>query len=404
MAAIFWDIFEQSNCLAVCFCRMIGWLCHPLRRYIVCVFVFAWRSLSKGDGEVSLDVFFSPQYVFNWDEDNEFEGFEQCGNKSQFLCVYLCRKFHADFYLIQEQEKGASWTKIYKRDRNPMRSFLHHTSKYHRPLIIHKSRYFNTLINSLSFFQSLNQTIMKPSYISSLLLAVSLASAATIPSPLLRRELSENDIIVWGKSGRAEVMDKAEYKKLSSTTSEAFDITSSTPATLTKKDPASKIERRCSKETVYTIDKTESFLGWDVPMSSVIHATGETNTISVTAGYSISNSVSVSAGASIDVIENFLSATFSVSYSETWTSSYTAGYTFSVPEGKYAAIVSNPSTTRRSGHVDIGCAGQAGESYTFVADSFTSKAYDSLAWVDGTISLCTGDTYPLQRCIGSGSL
>lgn len=91
------------------------------------------------------------------------------------------------------------------------------------------------------------------------------------------------------------------------------------------------------------------------------------------------------------------------SWSETWTSSYQSTISFPVPKGKYGAIVSNPFTTRYTGRVDIGCIGYPSESYEFQADAYTSRSYGEMDWVDGVISLCTGDTYPLQKCIGEGT-
>lgn len=67
-------------------------------------------------------------------------------------------------------------------------------------------------------------------------------------------------------------------------------------------------------------------------------------------------------------------------------------------------MVSNPATTRHSGRVDIGCIAEATDTTYFTADSYSSKAYGGLSWVEGTITLCTGDTYPLPRCSGEGTL
>lgn len=125
--------------------------------------------------------------------------------------------------------------------------------------------------------------------------------------------------------------------------------------------------------------------------------------VSVTAGYSITNTIGVSVGASLTLVQDFLSTSYQIDYSQSWSSSYSAGYTFTVPAGKHGAVVSNPMTTRHSGSVDVGCVGYA-ETTTFQADSYSSKSYGDLAWVEGTISLCTSDTYPMPMCIGSGTL
>jgi murein DD-endopeptidase MepM/ murein hydrolase activator NlpD len=244
------------------------------------------------------------------------------------------------------------------------------------------------------------------------LLLAGVVSAAAVPAPLLPRTLTENDVIVWGKNGRIEVMNKTSYALLVSTSSPSFDLNAPTPSNtliistsaMNATQPSKVLEARCSKERLFTLNPATTFLNWDVPMSSIVHATTATTTIAVTQGYSIANSVSVGVSSQLTLIEDFLSTTFSIDYTQTWTSTYSAAYSFAVPEGKYAAVVSNPLTTRHSGHVDIGCIGVEGESIEFQADSYSSKSYDSLAWVDGVISLCTGDSYPLRRCLGAGSL
>jgi hypothetical protein len=238
--------------------------------------------------------------------------------------------------------------------------------------------------------------------------ALSLASSAAIQPSLQHRTLTEDDIIVWG-ANRVEVMNKSSYALLKSQASSSVNLTTSptvynaTSMTSTDTSLSSRtLSSRCSKETIYTVNPPTTFLNWDVPMSSVLKAgsTG-TTTVSVTAGYSIANSVS--ATASVTLIAEFLQSSFSVSYSETWTSTYAAAYSFQIPAGKYGAVVSNPQTTRRTGTVAIGCVAEA-TTTAFQADSYTSQAYGGLSWVEGTITLCTGDTYPLPRCTGSGTL
>jgi hypothetical protein len=247
---------------------------------------------------------------------------------------------------------------------------------------------------------------MRCSTLIQMFLAGGLASAKAIP-----RALSEDEIIVFGKGGRVEVMNKTSYALLSSPESPVFNLTSSTPTTIsTIQNAASKrspgtgtVDARCSKETIYSMNPVSSFLNWDVIMSSVVHASTGDASVAVTAGYSITNTIDVSVSTSLTLIENYLSTTYSIDYSQSWSSSYSAGYTFTVPSGKYGAVVSNPLTTRHSGSVDIGCVGYA-ETTTFQADSYSSKSYGDLSWVEGTISLCTSTSYPMPMCIGSGTL
>ncbi|CZR68693.1 uncharacterized protein PAC_18592 [Phialocephala subalpina] len=250
---------------------------------------------------------------------------------------------------------------------------------------------------------------MFTSTFTSFVLAASLASAAVIPDlTLAKRNLTDNDIIVWGSNGRVEVMNKSDFVLLASQSSPSFNLTAPTPTTLNNTLtnstlPSRSLSGRCSQETIFTMNPVSSFLNWDVPMSSVLQANTAGTTVSVTEGYSITNTVSVGVSASLTVIEDFLSTSFSIDYSESWASSYSAAYTFTIPEGKYGVVVSNPLTTRHSGFVDIGCVGEAERTY-FQGDSYSSKAYGGLSWVDGTISLCTGDSYPVPRCNGDGTL
>ncbi|KAI9731237.1 MAG: hypothetical protein M1834_005430 [Cirrosporium novae-zelandiae] len=243
----------------------------------------------------------------------------------------------------------------------------------------------------------------------SLALAASSMLVNAYPSgaSLARRDLAADEIIVWGSNGRVEVMNKTEYynELASSNITIGRPESGNTTTTTTSSNTTSSLVRRsCKSRTVIKELDDEEFLNWDVAMSSVVHATDESASVSVTEGYSISNTLSVSVSASLTIVEDFLSTTFGVDYSESWSSSYTSSYTFTVPAGKYGVVVSNPQTIRHSGYVYTGCVGAMTEEAYYQGDSYTSKAYGGLSWVEGTISLCTGTTYPVPRCIGSGSL
>ncbi|TGO21069.1 hypothetical protein BPAE_0245g00170 [Botrytis paeoniae] len=243
------------------------------------------------------------------------------------------------------------------------------------------------------------------SLLSSLLLSSTIVGAATIP-----RNLDESKIILFGEDGRTEVMDKAEFWKHhhGSNITQApgplvgYNGTSASNRTSGHYASSALNKRGCKSATVVRENPDQKFLNWDVPMSSVVKAGETTATVAVTEGYSIANAIAVTASATFTLIEDFLQATYGITYTETWTSTYTAAYTYTVPAGKYGAVVSNPYTLRKSGYIDIGCVGAAAETDTYQADSYTSQAYGGLSWVSGTISLCTGDTYPLPACTGSG--
>ncbi len=97
-------------------------------------------------------------------------------------------------------------------------------------------------------------------------------------------------------------------------------------------------------------------------------------------------------------------ATTSIDYSYSWQTSQSQGFSAVVPEGKYGAFVTNAWTTRESGNVWQGTIGGEGTLTYYQADSFDSRSYGDLSWVDGHITLCTGDSFPLKRCIGEGTL
>ncbi|KAN0090130.1 hypothetical protein V8E51_018709 [Hyaloscypha variabilis] len=246
--------------------------------------------------------------------------------------------------------------------------------------------------------------------LTTLLYGAMLVSAASLP----HRMLTEDDVILYGRDGRVEVMKRSDYSIIAATDNPFYSSDDAPPANATiykatssatsDELPTRALGARCSTETVFTLNPVETFLNWDVLMSQVVKANTASTTVTVTAGFSIANSISVSESATLSTVDAFLSTTFSISYTETWSSSYAAAYTFSIPTGKYGAVVSNPSTTRHSGYVDIGCIAEGATRTTFMADSYSSKSYDSLAWVDGVIQLCTGDTFPLPRCIGDGTL
>lgn len=126
--------------------------------------------------------------------------------------------------------------------------------------------------------------------------------------------------------------------------------------------------------------------------------------ITISVGYSIADSLSVSQSAQITLVKDFFQATTTLSYSKTWTTTQTQMFAADVPEGKYGAFVTNAWTNRQSGNVWEGTVGGDGTLSYYQGDSFDEKAYGDLKWVDGVISLCTGDSFPLKRCLGEGTL
>lgn len=142
----------------------------------------------------------------------------------------------------------------------------------------------------------------------------------------------------------------------------------------------------------------------DVLMSQVTKGGPTPTRIFVSSGYDVANSIAVGTSVDVTLIKDFLSASASIDYTQTWTSTQSQQFSAEVPEGKYGAFVSNPWTNRKSGNVFQGVIGSEGTLSYYQADSFDAKQFSQMNWVDGVISLCIGDEFPLKRCLGEGTL
>ncbi|KAJ4301737.1 hypothetical protein N0V90_003830 [Kalmusia sp. IMI 367209] len=232
--------------------------------------------------------------------------------------------------------------------------------------------------------------------------------ATAFPSTI---QLREDDIVLYGK-GRYQIMKRDDFTELQQARQNGtippmpgyLDTSlihspdnSTTDGTNTRRS----IKKRGS-ETIIIPNAPQRFLGWDVQMSQVTK--GAPTTITVSSGYDISNSISVGTSASFTLVKDFLEASVSIDYSTSWTSSQSQQFTAEIPVGKYGAFVSNPWTNRQSGNIFEGAIGSEGTLTYYQGDSFDSKSFDQMNWVDGVISLCTGDAFPLPRCLGEGTL
>ncbi|PSN73967.1 hypothetical protein BS50DRAFT_566884 [Corynespora cassiicola Philippines] len=244
-------------------------------------------------------------------------------------------------------------------------------------------------------------------------LASGAALAAAVPAPAPAPiQVGEDDVILYG-SGRYKVIKRSEFDELEQLRKNK--IVPPKPAYLDdtmyhgpSNDTGAEVEshsshdKRWKTNTVIVRNPKQRFLGWDTLMSQVVK--GAPTTITVSTGFTITNTITVSQGASFTLVKDFLEASMSIDYSESWASAQTQMFAAPVPEGKFGAFVSNPWTNRESGNVFKGVIGSEGELTYYQADSFESKQFDNMAWVDGVIGLCTGDTLPLKRCLGEGTL
>lgn len=163
-------------------------------------------------------------------------------------------------------------------------------------------------------------------------------------------------------------------------------------------------KRGCEESTEVQVLKDESFLNWDVPMSPVLNnvgGEGASARVTVGNGYSLSNTLSVSVESSLS-IKDVLGLSLGVSYSETWTTTQDQSFSFTIPNGQYGIIVSQPKVRRRQGKVLSGCTDSWDEA-EFTSDDYKSQSFGKLEWVEGVIRLCNSTQYPVPFCIGDGT-
>ena len=234
--------------------------------------------------------------------------------------------------------------------------------------------------------------------------------AAAVPTAPIK--LSADDVVLYGR-GRYQVMKRGDLAELQAARNSGTlppmpgyldDSLFHGPGNETADVTARSLNKRDSS-TVIVKNPHQRFLGWDVQMSAVVKGAnlGGT-TIYVTSGYEISNSISVGVSSTFTLVKDFLESSVEIDYSTSWTSSQAQQFQATVDPGKYGCYVSNAWTNRESGNVFQGVIGSEGTLTYYQGDSFESKSYDSLAWVDGVISLCVGDEFPLKRCLGDGTL
>lgn len=90
-----------------------------------------------------------------------------------------------------------------------------------------------------------------------------------------------------------------------------------------------------------------------------------------------------------------MSTSVGISFTTQWTTEYSAAYTSTMSRGKWGIMVSNPRVYRRSGYAKVGYIGSQRSTY-FQAGQHFNQDYKGLSWVQGSISLCTSNSYPIQ--------
>ena len=159
----------------------------------------------------------------------------------------------------------------------------------------------------------------------------------------------------------------------------------------------------CDLTTAVIVDKTQTFVDWDVQMSPVVIGTGNGIDVSVMSGYTVSNSISASVGGDFTWIKDKLGVSAGIDYTRTWTTQTAVTVKATVPNGYSGVMITKPIKTRKSGRTMKGCIGSQTQTGTFSADSFEDGSYAGVKWVSGAITMCSKKEFPLSRCSGSGN-
>jgi hypothetical protein len=225
-------------------------------------------------------------------------------------------------------------------------------------------------------------------------LSAIIAVAQALPSPQ-PQPLSFDDVVVINRDGSSSVMKASEYDALVARAPVRSAIESVELPAVSK--------RACKESTELQVLSDDKFLNWDVPMSPVLHAAGGgATTVSVSSGYTLTNSVSVGSSAGASLFEGLLSLSLSVSYDESWSTSQEQSLSFSVPDGQFGIVVSQPMVRRVLGNIMSGCTDSPVKT-SFTSDTYSSQTFGNLEWVQGVIRLCNSTTYPIPFCNGEGS-
>lgn len=224
--------------------------------------------------------------------------------------------------------------------------------------------------------------------------------------------LAEDDVVLYG-NGRMQKMKRSELAEIEAIMNSG--ITPPRPNELEEslytvlgnatQNTTSALTKR-GDDSIVIPNEPIRFLGWDMLVSRVGGGANAPsgNTITISSGVSTSNTIKVGSSTTASLIKGFLETTLSIDYTHTWTTTHSEGFTFTVPQGKYGALVSNAWTNRQSGNIWRGDIGGEGSLTYYQADSFESRNYGDFEWVSGVIQPCVKDTFPLTRCLGEGEL
>ncbi|KAI1843458.1 hypothetical protein JX265_001806 [Neoarthrinium moseri] len=257
---------------------------------------------------------------------------------------------------------------------------------------------------------------MRQSSFIALPLLSAFAGAASIRPDMRVRNASQvlqPGEFIYANKGKMEIVNETRLRELMladgiSLEKPALDEEwlNFTPPNNTNSSSSAALSRRDGCDSSFITDKTETFADWDIQMSPVVLGASTGIDVTISNGWTVSNSVSVSAGVEYTVIKDVLGLSFGIDYTRTWTSSASQLYKVSVPDGSAGTWVTRPWTTRRYGRTFSGCPGSLVQTGTWTADSREEGSYDSTSWVSGVITACVKEVpnnEQLTRCVGEGT-
>ncbi|RDK43404.1 hypothetical protein M752DRAFT_326235 [Aspergillus phoenicis ATCC 13157] len=210
-----------------------------------------------------------------------------------------------------------------------------------------------------------------------LLLLVTLLSATlSYAAPTSTTICGPDEAIILLSNNTTKTIKKADLKaQIPNLT--FLPSTNSTPPFITSASNHrnNTTTKRSSSTNLIIPLEPQTFLGWDIAMSTITHANEAPVTLAIQSGQMIANSVTTGVSSDVNLIEDFLSLTTSISYQHTTTSTITGTVTMTIPKGKWGAIVSNPLTHRSRGYVFNGEPGNGGTFEYYQADSYEDTSY-----------------------------
>lgn len=233
-------------------------------------------------------------------------------------------------------------------------------------------------------------------------LALQAACIATA-TPLAPRTLNFDEVAVVGLDGKMAIMHENEYNQL-----KARHLAELKPATKASRNqlessPPKLRKRDCEQSEETQILSDTSFTDADVAMSAIYGAQGGSTAITVAEGYSLAQKFKIVTGGTIKTAAKaVMKDAYNIDTDVTWTTTQESTLKFTVPEGQYGLVVSQPLVRRLEGTILSGCTDAPVEE-AFTLDSYSSQSFGALSWVQGVIRLCNSTVYPVPYCSGEGS-